>query len=1664
MTAHLLKASLATITASFLVIAPKQVTASHARAMDINYEHISGETYRITLNFYRDCAGTTAPASATLKISSVICGFTQTLALPLDTFFEVSQLCPSELPNSRCKPGGTLPGVQKYVYSALYTFPQKCSDWVLSFDLCCRNAAITNLTSPGSHDQYIYATLNNTGTINNNSPAFLTLPTPYVCANQPMTFNPGGSDPDGDSLVYQLAQPMDNPGSTIPYNSPFTISYPLSTASGTVTFNPANGQINCTPNAQQVAVIALLVKEYRAGVLIANYYRDFQVIVRLCDNDQPVISNIQSVTGGTFLDSVTVQACTGVPMCMTIVVTDSNAGTLAVTSNAPSILPGATVSTTGNNPVTVSICWTTLGNSLTSYSFIVTAEDDTCPIPGVASKMFHVILSPATYAGPDQHVCGDSAQLLVTGGTAFTWAPPTGLSCTNCPNPKALPSATTTYTVTSNLVSSCDSIDSVTVFVALPFTMDAGPPDTICAGEATYLAPTYDSGSYLFSWSPSTDLSDPNIATPLAFPSATTIYTLTMTNTVTKCVMQDIVQIVVNGTGSTAFPYADDDSLCAGESAQLDLEFGCYGYCQTETIGCSSPILATVGLENNVPGPIDYPAPFGKFYYDAHHQFLFTSSELIAAGLPRGGKVSSIAFQVQSTTGTPTYYGYTVKMKCTTQDEFTGTSPDYSGLKTVFTPKTYNVVVGWNTITFDSLYDWNGYDNILVDICFDNNANQGANDRAYYTPTTTYRSLYRVNTTCGTTATHVRSFNRPNTRLKICCDTSGTGMTYAWMPQSGLSNPNIRNPVATPTSTTTYTVFATNSTGTCSSFGMVTVHVSPDFTLSSIPDTTICRGGEVQLYTTPSPPGTDYKYSWTPPYQLSEVDIPNPVARPLVSTSYIVTVDHNDCDNYDTVNVTVLAGMGLVQAFPEDTTICRDASVQLIAKAAPQPAVCGVDTTDCGTGPALETTVGSGYLVGEDCTPFQWHEKRRSQYIYRSEDLWQAGIYGGTIKDIAVYVPSILGSLNNYLNLSVKIGCVSVQEFGAPPSWVGGLTQVYTTSVYAAAVGWNVFPFSSPFNWNGQSNLVIEVCYDDVTNHSGQTRVFQHVTSYYCTQFQEAVMPTTWNGCTIPAPGTRLKERPNMRFNVCSPPGGNYTYSWNPPTWLSNPNIANPVATSLATTTYTLTIGDATCDLTAPTVHIVVDSFGLSAGPDTTICPAPADSIQLWANIGYVPAMELDCGTNATTCDSMWNFYQFGSGITGLIQTSPFYTWGPGNNTCKRAQYIITADELRAAGREDDGIIMQVELEFPANTPASVFDGISIYMGCTTMSQFESASFIPLLTLVKTVPSNYVPQPGWNVFVLDNPFDWDGVSNLVIEFCNDSITTVNYQTWIVGTSTPNSYMSVGAFQTLPTCGLAGVGTATVFREQYRPNISLGFCNPPTATVTYQWSPGSTLSDSTIANPKSGATDTTTYTLTAFAGKCIVQEQVTLEICETLLPISWMSFDAWPVEEHAQLQWTVAPWPTTSHFVVERAIPGGTFSSIGIVKASPTRSTYSLADNDPFRPSNYYRIRHVDQSGGYDYSVVRTVEFFGQEISAALFPNPLGNNDDLTLSIIGLENGEDVYVKVLNALGAELFAATYEASAFLAGVQLEGKQFTSGAVYIVRVEAEGRVINLKLLRE
>ncbi|HOW30910.1 MAG TPA: choice-of-anchor L domain-containing protein, partial [Bacteroidales bacterium] len=124
-----------------------------------------------------------------------------------------------------------------------------------------------------------------------------------------------------------------------------------------------------------------------------------------------------------------------------------------------------------------------------------------------------------------------------------------------------------TYTVKVRDVGSCLNMVTGTASIGNPpaIVANAGSNVTICSGQSTQLN---GSGGALYSWSPATGLSATNIANPVANPSSTTIYTLTVTNAAGLCPSTANVTVFVNpspvATISPAIP-----EICKGSSVTL---------------------------------------------------------------------------------------------------------------------------------------------------------------------------------------------------------------------------------------------------------------------------------------------------------------------------------------------------------------------------------------------------------------------------------------------------------------------------------------------------------------------------------------------------------------------------------------------------------------------------------------------------------------------------------------------------------------------------------------------------------------------------------------------------------------------------------------------------------------------------------------------------------------------------------------------------------------------------------------------------------------------------------------------------------------------------------------------------------------------------------------
>ncbi|PIQ14775.1 MAG: hypothetical protein COW67_11920, partial [Flavobacteriales bacterium CG18_big_fil_WC_8_21_14_2_50_32_9] len=221
------------------------------------------------------------------------------------------------------------------------------------------------------------------------------------------------------------------------------------------------------------------------------------------------------------------------------------------------------------------------------------------------------------------------------------------------------------------------------------------------------------------------------------------------------------------------------------------------------TTACTSPATQiTVGNQTGQNTTTTWPAPFGHWYRNAKHQFLFTAAELNAMGF-MGGKITQIAWQVTQINGQITYPNYRMSMGCT---QITNLTTWQTGLTQVLNPANYSIVVGWNNLNLTTAYEWDGVSNLIIEICYELNANVTwtSNSITPWTTTPFNSTLYYYSDgipACPATTTSFNSnpTNRPVTRFGWCPTTPDpNSFTYAWSPNVGINDSTLQNPTLSP--------------------------------------------------------------------------------------------------------------------------------------------------------------------------------------------------------------------------------------------------------------------------------------------------------------------------------------------------------------------------------------------------------------------------------------------------------------------------------------------------------------------------------------------------------------------------------------------------------------------------------------------------------------------------------------------------------------------------------------------------------------------------------------------------------------------------------------------------------------------------------------------------
>ncbi|HLP21079.1 MAG TPA: T9SS type A sorting domain-containing protein [Chitinophagales bacterium] len=327
-------------------------------------------------------------------------------------------------------------------------------------------------------------------------------------------------------------------------------------------------------------------------------------------------------------------------------------------------------------------------------------------------------------------------------------------------------------------------------------------------------------------------------------------------------------------------------------------------------------------------------------------------------------------------------------------------------------------------------------------------------------------------------------------------------------------------------------------------------------------DATICKGDSVTLGGTATVSAqAPFTYSWTPATGLSSTTIPNPVARPLTTTTYYLT-SSDDTGLVRVDSVKVIVRMGDMRISASDTLVCPGRTILLSTNTdfngCFATATCQGNNTSAFVG---SDSIAQPGTVLQGPTLFgNYIRSNRSQMLYKASEL--QAVLGGpqVIRALTFWIRIFTGN-PSLQNFTIKMGCTVIDSL---TNWDNNLVTVYSASSHQPIAGFNVFILQTPFYWDGTSDIIIDVCNYNPNTFGAQNNKAACSQTSFKSYLHSGGNTNQCGGNTVPNVYTL---RPNVRFNYCpntsTPvPYDGYTYSWSASPAINLSTLAYPVTTA----------------------------------------------------------------------------------------------------------------------------------------------------------------------------------------------------------------------------------------------------------------------------------------------------------------------------------------------------------------------------------------------------------------------------------------------------------------------------------------------------------------------
>lgn len=728
--------------------------AAHIKGGFFSYRYLgpgsSGNLrYQVTLTVYMICNPSTGQLSNPINFTIFNASnnqFIQNVSVPITNQYNLNKVY-----DEPCITGnetGCYYTIVVYDLSSI-ELPSTPGGYIFAYQRCCRIAGINNVVNSGTIGNTFSIKIPGTalflGAETNSSPAFQVNDTAVVCRNSYFQYSFQASDPDGDSLSYQFCNATEGgsqsnsapttaaspPYNSVPYTSPFNGLQPMGP---NVSIDPITGLISgITPDILGEFVISVCVSEYRNGVFIGTTQKELHIRVNDC---QPLRAQL----------SPSVITCDGFTLNFQNQVINPSGtqflwifGDPASGSADTSLLEAPTHTYTDTGVYVVKLI-VSLAGGLCADSTTMLARVFPGFFPGftVAGGCF---TNPYQFTDTTRTDYGVVNSWTWNFGDASTLADTSRLQNPQWTYPNAGPRNVQLIVTNSK---GCKDTATVSINVLDKPTISMAFTDTlICLNDAVTLEAI---GTGVFNWTPLTNISNPNTATPTVTPTTSTWYVANLNDN--GCINKDSVHVRV--ISSVSLAAMADTTICRTDAVQLNVVSDGLSYSWTPTGTLNNP---------NIKNPIATPTAASTTY-----QVIATVGSCSATD---DVIVRTVPYPVANAGGDQTVcYNTSAQLN----GSHNGSSFNWSPVSYLDDPAVLNpVATPPRTTTY-------------VLTVFDN---AGCPKPGRDTVIVTVQPRVRANAGRDTTVV----VGQP-----LLFNGSG-GVSYLWSPNTGLSNVNIPNPV-----------------------------------------------------------------------------------------------------------------------------------------------------------------------------------------------------------------------------------------------------------------------------------------------------------------------------------------------------------------------------------------------------------------------------------------------------------------------------------------------------------------------------------------------------------------------------------------------------------------------------------------------------------------------------------------------------------------------------------------------------------------------------------------------------------------------------------------------------------------------------------------------------